>query len=358
MSKVQRLSTEFMKNVNVFLFLIITVLGIGTWYLMRGNTTSNVEGYDFNFAVEDTAAIGKIFLADHDGKTVTLERMNKSEWRVNKKYKARPDAINNLLATVNKITMLYRFPRNAVKPVIQNLASRGIKAEIYDKSGIKIKCYYVGGNNNDETATYFIMENANEPYPCHIPSFNGTVRVRYFTDELDWRDRYVFALQPEDIESVVLDYPLQKSHSFKLFRKDNDFAVAPLYALMPVINKTPVKALTENFLLNFNKLGCEGFENGYAQTDSVKATVPFVIITVTTRAGVQTVLKLHPLIAKNNDDNIIFDNKKLPIIERYFAESSTGDFMMVQQVVFGKIFWGYESFFENNTLSKVFKINR
>ncbi len=334
-----------MKNANLFLFLVVALLGSGTWYLLQGNKSSNLEGYDFNFAVEDTAAIGKIFLADHEGKTITLNRLSKTEWRVNKKYKARPDAVNNLLATIGKVTMLYRFPRNAVKPVIQNLASSGIKIEIYDKAGKKIKSYYVGGNNNDETATYFIMENANEPYPCHIPSFNGTLRVRYFTEELDWRDRYVFTLQPEEIAEVSLDYPLQKSRSFKLSKTATDFSVEPLYALTPKINKKPIRGLVENFLTGFKKLGCEGFENGYAQTDSVKATLPFTIISVTTIAGTKTILKLHPLIAQNNDGNIIFDDKKRPVIERYFAESSTGDFLMVQQVVFGKIFWAYESFF-------------
>ena len=334
-----------MKNINVFLFLLVALLGGGAWYLLQGNKSSNVAGYDFNFAVEDTAAIGKIFLADHDGKTVTLDRVSKTEWRVNKKYKARPDAVNNLLATINKVTLLYRLPRNAVKPVIQNLASSGIKTEIYDNAGKKIKSYYVGGNNNDETATYFIMENANEPYPCHIPSFNGTLRVRYFTEELDWRDRFVFTLQPEDIAEVSVDYPLQKSHSFKLFKTPTDFSVEPLYALTPKINRKPVRGRVENFLTGFIKLGCEGFENGYAQTDSVKATVPFVVLSVTTNVGVKTILKLHPLIAQNNDGNIIFDDRKRPVIERYFAESNTGDFMMVQKVVFGKIFWSYESFF-------------
>ena len=334
-----------MKNANLFLFLVVVLLGGGTWYLLQGNKSSNLEGYDFNFAVEDTASIGKIFLADHEGKTITLDWVNKMEWRVNKKYKARPDAVNNLLATIGKVTMLYRFPRNAVKPVIQNLASSGIKTEIYDNAGKKIKSYYVGGNNNDETATYFIMENANEPYPCHIPSFNGTLRVRYFTEELDWRDRYVFTLQPEEIAEVSVDYPLQKSRSFKISKTATDFSVEPLYALTPKVNKKPIRGLVENFLTGFKKLGCEGFENGYAQTDSVKATLPFTIISVTTIAGTKTFLKLHPLIAQNNDGNIIFDDKKRPVIERYFAESSTGDFLMVQQVVFGKIFWAYESFF-------------
>ena len=51
----------------------------------RGSEPSN-QLHDF--AVKDTSAITKIFLADKFGATVTLEREDVGEWTVNEDYKA------------------------------------------------------------------------------------------------------------------------------------------------------------------------------------------------------------------------------------------------------------------------------
>ena len=63
--------------------------------------------------------------------------------------------------------------------MVKSLASEGIKVELYDRKGEKIKAYYVGGATPDERGTYMIMENAEEPYVAHIPSWEGNLRFRF-----------------------------------------------------------------------------------------------------------------------------------------------------------------------------------
>lgn len=335
-----------MKNTNLILLAILAVLGSATaWYFLKDKQT-NISGYDFHFAVSDTANVFKIFIADREGKSVTLTRLNASDWQVNGKYKARADVKNNLLETIARVELMYRLPRNAVAPVVKDVASNGIKVEIYAKNGKKVKAYYVGGVNLDETGTNMMMEDANEPYVVHMPSFQGGLRVRYFTEEMDWRDRMIFTYTPEEIKSVSIEYPLQKSHSFKISKSGKDYKVEPFYDLTPRINALPAKGLVETFLTGFRRLGAEGFENGDSRTDSIRATVPFAVISLNTEGGVSKVLKLHPIVPRNADGSLIQSVEGKVELEKYYAETETGDLLLIQHQLFEKIFWAYEAFFK------------
>ena len=341
-----------MKRTNIILLLVVLILGGGAYWFLNNKQDTSLSGYDFDFAVKDTASVYKIFLADRNGKQVTLTRESKTEWKVNNKYKARADVMGNLLETINKVELMYRLPRNAVQNVVKDIASSGIKVEIYDKGNKKLKSYYVGGSNMDESGTHMMMEDANEPYVTHIPGINATLRVRYFTDEIDWRDRMIFTLSPEQIKSVSIEYPLQKIKSFKLTNDSRNAQVEPLFPLTPRINMPPVKGLVESFLTGFKFLGAEGFENGFNKMDSLRATVPFAIIKVQKylsadrqAEGVVKSLKLHPIVPRNADGSLIIQNEGNVVVERYYVETETDDLYLIQHVVFQKIFWAYEGFF-------------
>ena len=327
-----------MKHINLILIAIVALLALTVGYFTLGNKRGSLEGYDFNFGVSDTASIQSIYLFDRSGNKIELERVNAGEWKVNKNYKARIDAVKNLLDCIHDVTLQYRLPRNAVKNAVESLATSGIKVEIYNAKKEKIKCYYVGGTNADETATFFIMENAQEPYACHIPSFNGGLRIRYFTEEQDWRDRFLFSLRQDDIQSVEVNYPLQNDASFIINRKGSDFVVSNMGAGGITKTISANGPVIENYLYNFKHLGIEGFENGHPQTDSIRRTMPFVIFKVETTDGKKSTLKLHPILKKNNENEILLDEKKSPIIERFWGEWNGSDLVMVQNHVFKKLF--------------------
>lgn len=340
---------DSMKRTNLLLLIVLIGLGGFAFWYFKNKKNTNLSGYDFEFAVKDTSNIGKIFLADRNGKAVTLTRQNKSDWSVNNRYKARFDVLTNLLETIHRVDLKYRLPRNAVTNVVKDIATNAIKVEIYDRQNRLMKSYYVGGTNMDETGTHMMMDNANEPYVMHIPGFNGGLRVRYFTDEMDWRDRMVFTLTPEQIQSVSLEYPLQKIKSFKLQRTSpNDFSVDPLFNLTPRVATQPAKGLVESFLLGFKFLGAEGFENGFVPLDSLRSTVPFAIIKVKPMEGDTQTLILHPIVPRNADGSLILTDGKNISIEKYFGETPSGDVFLIQHLVFQKIFWAYNSFFSLN----------
>ena len=336
-----------MKNKNLILLALLAVVGsVGAWYLVT-KEDSNLEGYDFHFAVKDTADVGKIFLADRTGKTVTLTRENSVKWLVGGKFEVQPDMIKTLLETINQVELKFRLPRNAVESVVKDMATEGIKVEIYNKSGKAMRSYYVGGSTSDDRGNFMMMENSNEPYVMHISGFQGMLRPRFQMEEQDWRDRFVFKLQPQDIQMVSIEYPNQQAKSFKMIREGGQFKVEPFYSIVPPINRPVVSGMVDAFLQGFEKLGIEGFEVGNPKADSLKNSPVFAKITVVDSKGVSKTLNLHPFLARNEQGIVTRSDDNQVHIEHYFVDTNNGELMAVQHFVFEKIFWAYEAFFMN-----------
>ncbi len=341
---------------NIILLICLLLLGGSTyWYWKYVKSDTSLTGGDWAFAVADTASVHKIFLAERKtGQTITLER-NGRDWVVsgqnlkqqNKKSVPRPDAVKNLLKVIHNVQLQYRLPRASVRTVIEDLASNSVKVELYNKSGKKIKCYYVGGSDQDGTATYMIMEDSNEPYAMGMSSFVGGLRPYFFTNEMDWRDRSVFAEKMENIKTVSIEYPLQQNKSFKMVVNDGKNAIIePFYPMTPKIPRPVTKGLPELFLKGFQSQIAEGFENDYVHKDSILASKPFAIITLQKTNGSNKTVRLFSTYSRDRDGEVITDPVRGVQVERYFADINNGeDLMTVQHINFQEILWAYESFF-------------
>ena len=328
---------------NLLLVLVFGLLGLGAGYLVKQNKKpiASTTSWDMEFAVTEKEEIHKIFLTDRNNAHITLEREG-DHWTYNKKYTARPTAIENLLTTIQKVQVDYIPTKASQKEMINSLATQGIKVEIYNKAGKAIKKYYVGGGTNDEKGTYLMMEGSEQPYVGHIPTFVGQIRTRYMLGEDDWKDRRIFNESPETIQSITVDYPLQKNNSFVLNKTgEAEYKITPFYPTTPV-SKTPQrKGMAEAYLLSFETLTAEAFENINPDKDSIKAMIPFVTIAVKKTTGEEKKVKFFPRSIEQDRQT------GKPSVFRYFADCSNGEFMLVQQPVFGKIFRGYDFFFEN-----------
>lgn len=326
-------------NILIIIFLLLGALTV-LYITSKPDDRSTVLGADRDFAVE-ADRIYKIFIADRQGNQTTLEREGE-HWIYNGQWRARPNAVENLLDAVSRVQMKYKPPRAAVPNMIKNLSSDGIKVELYDRRGEKIKTYYVGGSTPDERGTYMIMEDADEPYVVHIPSWEGNLRFRYNLQGDDWRDKSVFAEDIEEIQSVTIEYPQQKSESFQLNRAGTGFEVKPYQNLTPESKSPYRKGSAETFLYGFESLVAEAFENDNPKRDSIRQLQPFSIITVTRKDGSEKTVRFFPIFEKFASDGQVVSAGRA---ERYFADVSNGDFMLVQNRVFKVIFWGYGMFF-------------
>ncbi|MBK9015804.1 MAG: DUF4340 domain-containing protein [Saprospiraceae bacterium] len=326
---------------NYWLIAIFLLLGGATaWYFWGGKQSSNSTlGWDRLFKVEEQD-IQKIFIAKRTGETTTIER-DGGGWKVNGQ-KASKNAVENLLEAVTKLELQSVPPPAATDNVVKELASRGIKVEVYGNRDKKLKAYYIGGVTADARGTYAIMDGSEQPMVLQIPQMEGQIRSRFDLTGDDWRDRNVFSYKPEDIEAVSVEYPQQRNKSFKLKRSGQSWEVKPFYDNVPAINRPVSKGRVEGFLVGFGGLMAEGFENQYAEKDSIRMMIPFTVVSVTDVKGQERKAAFYPTYRKDKDTG----ERRSEVVERYFADVSTGDWMLTQHRVFEKIFWPYESFFE------------
>lgn len=334
---------------NRTLILLVLVLALGglTYWIVTANRdqpVTTVVGADREFSV-DSSLVGKIFIADRYGNTTTLAR-GADHWVYNDEYRARPDAVDNLLQAVHRIEMQYKPANAAVPGMVESLATEGLKVEIYDRDGALLKTYYVGGATPDERGTYFLLDGYEQPYVVGIPGWEGNVRFRYNLRGDDWRDRTVFRAKVEDIATVTVEYPKQQNQSFRLSRRGRDYTVTPFYELTPKINR-PLKAgIGEAYLVNFGRVQLTNFANRNDNRDSITQQIPFARITLTTTDDEVQSAALYPIYRDTYTDaktgNQIVPNS----VQAYYAETGTGDFVLVQDAVFRKILWGYDFFFE------------
>lgn len=338
-----------MKNL-LLLLIAFLLLGGGTYWLLQKNKTegnSSILPAERDFAVKNVDDIGKIFIADHSNNKTLLERRgNSDEWTYNGQYKARPNAMENLLRAIKELEMRYQ-PANAAKEnIIKSIASRGIKVEIYDKKGEKMKSYYIGGAPNSELGTYAIIDGFEQPYVVHIPTFSGNVRFRYNLTGDDWKDRHPFEVPLEKIQEVSVEYPRQKNKSYRIIKKAKGFDVSPFYDQTPGHSGKPNQSAIERYLTKFEKKQFMGFENAYDQKEAVEKETPFCNIHLKTTDDKEYTLTVWPQRNAPKADTQAAPKPGEVNTSRYFALMNGKDFISLSHNVMADIFGDYNNFFK------------
>ncbi len=321
-------------------FLVGCILLIGSSVLTSCNLFKpKVDERDF--AVSDTAAIQKIFIADKGTRTIELVRKNASVWTVNGKYPARPDAIRILLETIKEIRVNRPVPMNGHNAVIKDMAANAIKVAIFTGDKDPIRTYYIGGVAKDYNGNYFLMEGAEHPFVVEIPGFDGFVSVRYILDELDWRNRTIMAYEPSDLHSVKVQYFDERANeSFELLAPDLNH-----YQLVPEapVNEKKCAALFESF----RNLNAINYARHRPQDEEARKKPPFAELTVTANNGqVRKIALIHADATDRTKQQ--FDPNGKPMSfdsEIYYAwVDNNADFLLIQDFMLRNILLNHKDF--------------
>ena len=259
---------------NTLLYLIIFIaLGITATILVLKHSQSTLPQALTDFGYDDTASVTKIVLADHYENKIVLERKGKGYWTVNEKYKANQGNIDMIMETIKEVRVKSPIPTNAKNNVIKDLATNGVKIDIY-AGNKEPKSYYVGSPTPDDLGTLMLIKGSSQPFITWIPGFNGYLTPRYIVRLQDWRSPEIYHLNPSEISSVSVKYFSNESQSFTLKVESNQFV---LFA--PDNNsKTPV---------NVNPLLAKKYLSGYKD-------INFEVFAKLTPHKIDSVLKLKP----------------------------------------------------------------
>ena len=169
----------------------------------------DVNEKDFN--ITETEKIDKIIMSDKAGNIIELEK-DEEKWTINSKYPVWQRQIEYTLGVMKDIRVKSSVSEQKTNFVLQNIATKGVKVEIFEGEQ-KLKSYYIGGNTSDHTGTYMIMENAKNTYVMHIPNRHpGILNPKYgiegiYVNENIWREPITININPKEINEVkVMDF--------------------------------------------------------------------------------------------------------------------------------------------------------
>ena len=276
-------------KVALLLFAALCIISI---LLYLKNTSSTLPKELRDFAVEDTAGISKIFLADKNNKTITLVRKD-GFWTVNELFSARKDLVDVMLKTICRLNVKAPVSKSTHNTIVKSLATSSVKVEIYQKDKL-IKTFFVGGATPDNLGTYMLLEGSSTPFIMDIPGFFGYLTSRFTTDLNDWRDHSVFRYNFSDIANVEVNIPSAPTQSFRVSNLSNNrFSLESLAEGKQILH-FDTNALKE-FLASFKRLNFESFISDVSQKrkDSILKSTSLVSIAVTDGSGTRNFAKFY-----------------------------------------------------------------
>ena len=258
-----------------------------------------------------------------------------------------------LLNTISSLKIKYPVPKAQLNYAISILATKSKKVEIYrNDEPNPYKVYHVGGTTADSKGTYMIMEVggkvAQRPYVMTVPSFEGVLDIRYFTDEMEWRSTEIFDLPLDKIRSVSLNYANYPEHSFTITANSSDsFSVTPINDSIAITSPIYKEGVVK-YLSSFEFLHAEAFRNSYVRKDSIINSGPYLTILVTDKDNRKREMIIFPM-PLNKRSKTQFDrlgNQLKYDMDHYYALiNDRQDFVSIQHFVFGKVFKKYSDFF-------------
>ena len=275
-------------NRSLVLALFLLLAGVAFW-LYRSNTGSTLSGPLTDFAVADTSAVDRIFIAEMNGHQVDLKRTGPGTWTVNG-MPANPKNVQLLLKTFLRVEVRTPVPKAAEAMVLKVMSSTAKKVEIYAGDAVPSKIWYVGHATQDHYGTFMLLEipgtgKSSVPFVMAMSGFSGFLTTRFHTGVDDWRS------------TEVLEYPdvsaIRRVTMTNTARPAEGWTVTydGVYALSLLTNDKVAVAMdsaaVKDLMLTLRDQHFEYFERKItkAERDSVLASTPSHVLEIANADG-------------------------------------------------------------------------
>lgn len=315
-----------MSRNNILLVVLLVVLGavaMIAYTVLKEESEDNGETPDgvtmcgkspeeqaMTFVVEDTSNVDQFIIEDSHARRAILKRINgqwtfqseiynsdKKEWIKGEVHKARKDAVDLILKTFHNVEFKHFVPDNAKETITKQMLATYKKVDIY-KSGSLHKTWFIGMSTADHHGTYMIIETpecgrSKYPFVMGAYGFNGTLWVRFFTEEHEWRYTGIWNGDPDEIAQIDVTNHAHPDSSFTLTHGEGDD-----FGLLDSDGKkiaNPIKGNIANYFRNFRRLNFEKFEiqRSPEEVDSVLHQAPlFFTISTTMKDGSKKTLRI------------------------------------------------------------------
>lgn len=331
-------------------------------FVVVNTRKSGTISVDFkSFAVEDTASITKIFLANSVGDNTLLERTAEG-WLLNKKYEPIMHNVQELLNCIQNIRIKDLVAKAARENVNKRLAVGATKVEIYYTDyrikiaklkllkHTKIRTYYIGQPTMDNMSNYAKMEGEKIPCVVYLPGFRGFVSPKYSPLENDWRSHLIVDLRLSQIQEVTLVDFENADNSLRIVRSGNRyFDIIHLADNQQLIPYDTLKLL--DHLSDYRNLNYENLLSNLSKVDRDSIfDRKFKELTVVDTKGNKTVITMYLL--KDEEDEHEIDFMNAYNRDRFYAviNGKKEEVVLCQYFVFDRIVQPFEYYTIGNEL--------
>lgn len=310
----------------------------------RGSGTVAKLAKEYDFKIQDTAAIDRIVIADKTPAEVDLQRTSNG-WKMDGKKTVRNDAIEVLMETFYRQELRNFVPEQSKPNVLKSINVTGREVKVYQK-GKLVKHFFVGGDTPDQNGTYMMMKDASQPYTVHIQGFNGYLSTRFFANRELWLDRTIFGFDNIDIKKASVTYTDRPDLSFEVQVKDLE-NISVLNGYGQVVPNINILA-AQYFLASFRSTKFEGLivpsDIAFGQQDSIKKyQAPAFTIKATNKKDATLTLTAYYIPAAEET----FDSDGTPMVwdpDRLYAFLSDGRFVLIQYYGMGAMLRTFPNF--------------
>ena len=232
--------------------------------------------------------------------------------------------------------------------VFKDIASGGIQVEFYNKNDKKIKAFQIGYADNRGYTTYLVMDGFSKPYGMHDPSSAGTFRPYFDMKFHQWKDKTIIKVDPDQIKSVSMDYQAQRNKSFIIERVGEEFSVRPFYSTTPAIKANVNQIEVELFLDELKSKEAEALRPTLDKLDSLQQSIPFAVLEIEKKNGQVEKRNIYTANLKeyNEYQKTKVGRTTQGMLHYYVYDDEVNEIYHAQDMVLGKLFVSYESFFK------------
>ncbi|MDR0367623.1 MAG: hypothetical protein LBH82_00605 [Bacteroidales bacterium] len=359
------------KKKNILWIAMAGVIAAAAAVLVITHRSGTVDESVKAFAVQDTAAITRLFLANAFGDESLLEKDENGKWLLNKKEEVITHNINGILGAICNIRVKDIVGKTARENINKRMASGSTKVEIYYTDyRIKLgrlkwlkytnkKVYYMGQPTMDNMGNFAILEGSEVPCVVYYPGFRGYIGAKFSPLEDNWRSHTVTRLRRSQIQEVLsLDFE-KEDNSFKIFRSSERH-----FEIFNAQNEklTPYDTLhLVEFLAEFRELN---YENKVKEiSEEEKASIfknKFKEIQITDTQGEKTVITMFRVETEFNEEAFEHDIDFMEAYnrDRFYAvlNGNTDELYLCQFFVFDRIVQPIGYFVQGSNILSIPKI--
>jgi hypothetical protein len=357
------------RNNLILIIASLSIMAIAV-ILIITRRSGTLDASEKNFAVKDTGAITKIFLANSYEEHVLLERKD-GAWTVNEKYDIVHNNIEDLLNCIYNITVKDIVAKSTRTNIIKRMASGSTKVEIYyvdyriRLGGLKLlkhtrkKIYYIGQSTMDNLGNYALMEGSTIPCVVYLPGFRGFVSPKYNPSEDAWKSHNIVRLRMSKIQEINSTDFINPTNSFRIIRSGNRHFDIVTYNDQRLVQYDTLRLL--DFLSDFRDLNYESMAMPtQAEKDSIFNRKFKEILIKDTDGNRTTITMFHLLEDESLPDEY---SQEMEIMNAYNRErfytvinGNNDEVVRCQYFVFDRIVQPIEFFFPDSKIIPIPKM--